>query len=191
MHTPRAVRLTAAFCTFALLLSGAAMAEDWPQFRGPTGGGVSAEKDLPLVWGGPKDENVVWTADLPGEGIASPVVWKDRLFVVTASRKEDDKKADRKEPEQYVACYDTATGKLRWNAVVPHGPWKRSHTGRPGGGWASCTPAVDGERVYALFGSSVLVALDHDGKTAWRAELTPHDYDVEMATSPVLFEKFV
>ncbi|MCE9568007.1 MAG: PQQ-like beta-propeller repeat protein [Planctomycetes bacterium] len=191
MHTPRAVRLTAAVCTFALLLTGRAMAEDWPQFRGPAGGGVSTEKDLPLTWGGPKNENVVWTADLLGEGSASPVVWKDRLFVVNASRKEDDKKADRKQPEQYVACYDTATGKLLWNAVVPHGPWKRSHTGRSGGGWASCTPAADGERVYALFGSSVLVALDHDGKTVWHAELTPHDYDVEMATSPVLFEKFV
>ena len=174
MHTPRAARLTAAVCTFALLLSGPATAEDWPQFRGPTGGGVSSDKDLPLTWGGPKNENVVWTAELIGEGIASPVVWKDRLFVVNASRREDDKKADRKQPEQYVACYDTANGKLLWNAVVPHGPWKRSHSGRPGGGWASCTPAVDGERVYSLFGSSVLVALDLDGKTVWRAELTPH-----------------
>ena len=54
MHTPRAVRLTAVFCTLALLLTGRGTAEDWSQFRGPTGGGVSVEKELPLTWGGTK-----------------------------------------------------------------------------------------------------------------------------------------
>jgi outer membrane protein assembly factor BamB len=176
------------FVSLLLAYASNAHAEDWPQFRGPTSGGLSSEKNLPLTWGGPKQENVLWSVDLLGEGISSPIVWKDRLFVLNASRKADDTKAGRKFPEQYLACYDVRKGELLWNTVVARGPWKRSHTGRPGGGFASCTPTTDGERVYALFGTSVLVALDFAGKEVWRQELKPHNYDVEMATSPVLFE---
>jgi len=183
-------RLTA-LCALILLTPGFVRAQQWPQFRGPTGSGLASEKDLPITWGGPKNENVLWSADLLGDGVASPIVWKDRIFVVNASRKADDKKAGRDTTEQYVACYDTEHGKLRWNTIVPPGPWKRGHTGRQGGGFASCTPATDGDRVYALLGTSVLVALDFDGKIVWRQELVPHRYDVEMATSPIVFESTV
>jgi outer membrane protein assembly factor BamB len=175
----------------ALALVPPAAAQDWPQFRGPTGEGLSSETALPLTWGGKKNENVVWTANLLGDGIASPIVWKERLFIVNASRKADDKKIGREYPEQYVACYETKQGNLLWNTVVPPGPWKRTHNNRAGGGFANCTPATDGERVYALFGTSVLVALDYTGKLVWRHELVPHRYDMEMATSPIVFEKFV
>ena len=166
-------------------------AQNWPQFRGPTGGGLTSQTDLPLTWGGKENENVLWTADLLGDGIASPIVWKGRLFVVNCSRKAEDKKIGREYPEQYVACYETAQGKLLWNTLVAPGPWMRPHNNRAGGGLANCTPATDGERVYALFGTSVLVALDFSGKLVWRQELVPHRYDMEMATSPIVFENFV
>ncbi len=57
--------------------------ENWPQFRGPTGLGFSDEKNLPLHWGGPKHENVLWTSPLHGAGHASPIVWGDKVFVCT------------------------------------------------------------------------------------------------------------
>src|SRR4051794_31826825 len=47
--------------------------DDWPQFRGPTGLGYTAERDLPLKWDGKTGENILWKADLPGEGHASPI----------------------------------------------------------------------------------------------------------------------
>lgn len=104
---PRLFWLTlAASCSLALILHSLAWAENWPQFRGPTGGGLSTETDLPLTWGGPKNENVLWTAELLGEGISSPIAWKERLFVLNCSRKADDLKAGRKDPEQYLACWD-------------------------------------------------------------------------------------
>jgi outer membrane protein assembly factor BamB len=182
---PRSL-LTAIF--FVLAASHRVTAEDWPQFRGPTGCGLSRDAELPLTWGGPKNENVLWTADLLGNGVSSPIVWKDRVFVMNASRKADDAKAGRKETEQYLACYDARNGERLWNTTVPLGPWKRDHTGRQGGGYASATPATDGRHVYALYGSSVLVAVNFQGDIVWRQELVPFDYDVEMATSPVLFE---
>jgi outer membrane protein assembly factor BamB len=176
---------------FILLSASVASAQHWGQFRGPTGDGRAMEKDLPLTWGGPKNENILWSADLLGDGIASPIVWKNRLFMVNVSRKDDDKKVGRAYPEQYLACYDTQQGMLLWNTVIAPGPWKRNHNNRPGGGLANCTPATDGERVYALYGTSVLVALDYAGKLLWRQELVPHRYDMEMATSPIVFENSV
>lgn len=189
VHRPLFSKVLAAI-GLALLVTRAP-AEDWPQFRGPAGSGLSRETGLPLTWGGPARENVLWSADLLGDGIASPIVWKDRVFVVNASRKAEDKKLGRAYPEQYVACYETKEGKLLWNTTVAPGPWKRSHNNRAGGGFANCTPATDGERVYALFGTSVLVALDYAGKIVWRQELVPHRYDMEMATSPIVFENSV
>lgn len=180
-------RISFIVITMLLSLPISIRADDWPQFRGPTSGGLSSAKNYPLTWGGPKNENVLWSSDLLGHGVASPIVWQDRIFVVNASRKADDAKAGRKQPEQYLACYDAKKGELLWNTIVPPGPWKLNHTGRQGGGYASCTPATDGDRVYALYGSSVLVAVDFAGKILWRQELIPHRYDVEMATSPVLF----
>ncbi|MCE9532366.1 MAG: PQQ-like beta-propeller repeat protein, partial [Planctomycetes bacterium] len=180
-----------AVIALAVTTSNLTAEENWAQFRGPTGGGISTEKDLPLTWGGPKNENVIWSVDLLGDGISSPIVWKDRLFLLNVSRKADDKKIGRDLPEQYMACYDTKEGKLLWNTVVPTGPWKRGHNNRAGGGFANCTPVTDGERVYGLYGTSVLVALDFDGKLVWRQELVPHRYDMEMATSPIIFKNSV
>ena len=34
----------------ALTLIGPLLAEDWPQFRGPTGQGISTETGLPTEW---------------------------------------------------------------------------------------------------------------------------------------------
>lgn len=172
-----------------LVLNLPLQADHWPQFRGPHGSGVAPDVDLPLTWNGKTGENVLWSAELLGDGIASPIVWKNRVFVANATRR--DPKTPPKKHEQFLAAYEATSGKLLWNTPIDPGPWKRGHTGRPGGGYASCTPATDGERVYVLFGTSVLAAIDWEGKLAWRQELKPHNYDVEMATSPILFEKTV
>jgi outer membrane protein assembly factor BamB len=67
--------------------------------------------------------------------------------------------------------------------AVPPGPWRLSDLR---GGYAAPTPCTDGARVYALFGSSVLVALDFDGRPLWRKEIAPYAWDVAIGTSPVL-----
>lgn len=168
--------------------------DTWPSWRGPTGLGLTDDTDLPLTWGGPTNENVVWKSPLPGTAAeakgdhnqSSPIVWKDRVFVVAAFWPEG---VEQKEfPEHHVACYSAADGKPLWDTVVPPGPWLLTDLR---GGYAAPTPCTDGERVYVLFGSSELAALDFDGRLLWRKEIAPYAWDVAIGTSPILVDDLI
>lgn len=162
--------------------------ENWPQFRGPTGLGYSSEKSLPLEWGGKDNKNLLWSAPLVGEGHASPIVWKNQVVVCTAQWPADVVDKSKTIPEHHVVSYSTETGEKTWDTVIPHGPWLRSDfRSGAGGGYAAPTPATDGRRVFVLFGSSVLAALDLQGTILWRKEIVPHTFDVTVGSSPVLF----
>jgi outer membrane protein assembly factor BamB len=90
-------------------------------------------------------------------------------------------------PEHHVLCYAAGDGKLLWDTRVPPGPWLRTDfRSGPGGGYACPTPTTDGRLVYCAFGSSVLAALDFQGKIAWRVEIVPYTFDVTLGSSPVL-----
>ncbi len=174
----------------AALMVDSTRAENWPGFRGPTGMGHTTERGLPLTWGGPENENVLWKAPLPGQekeaqfdhNQSSPIVWEDRVFVTTASW---PKGTDRGEfPEQHVTCYRLSNGEQLWDARVPPGPWKLSDLR---GGYGAPTPCTDGSRVYVLFGTSVLAALDFEGGLVWSREVPEwKNFDVAIASSPVL-----
>ena len=112
----------------ALGLSTTAIAEDWPQFRGPNGSGVSKSTiGLPVDFG--PEKNVVWKTALP-PGHSSPVLTRDRIFV-TAHTKGKDGVKDKAEGAKtdyklLVICLDRETGKLLWQREVP-----RTHAGPP------------------------------------------------------------
>lgn len=149
--------------------------ENWPQFRGPTGLGYSEEKDLPLRWGGPAHENVLWKSPLNGSGHASPIVWGDAVFVCTVKWPGNGDPQESLIPDHHVARYRVADGKLLWDTVVPPGPWLRNDfRSGAGGGYAGPTPVTDGRLVYCVFGSAVIAALDFQGKIAWRKKLAAH-----------------
>jgi outer membrane protein assembly factor BamB len=187
---PRSV--LAILAVFAL--AAASPAADWPGWRGPTGQGISDEKDLPLRWGGPGDENVLWKKPLPGQAAgnqqdqnqSSPIVCGPRVFVTASFWLAGIARKDF--PEHHVACYQADDGKLLWDTRVPPGPWKLSDLR---GGYTAPTPACDGQHVFVLFGSAVLAALDLEGKIVWRKEIVPHDFDVAIGTSPVLYRDTV
>jgi outer membrane protein assembly factor BamB len=185
----------------ALLIAGLlapaplVLAGDWPCWRGPTGMGQVEDKNPPLTWGGKDNANLLWKVPLPGQeekgaqdqNQSSPIVTRDRVIVTTSYWTSG--KADPKQfPEHHVACYQAADGKRLWNIVVPPGPWLFQDLR---GGYTASTPAADGERIYVVFGSSVMVALNYDGKTLWRKEITPYKFDVAYAASPVLFEETI
>jgi outer membrane protein assembly factor BamB len=178
----------------AILTGMTARADDWPSWRGPTGMGITPDRDLPLRWGGPDQTNVLWHTPLPGaDGKArldhnqsSPIVWRDRVFVIMVYWPPGREPSEF--PEHHVACYRARDGKLLWDTQVPPGPWLLKDLR---GGYSAPTPCTDGERVYALFGSSVLTALSMEGQLLWRQEITPHAWDVAIGTSPVLYKDTV
>lgn len=176
---------------FFVIGSHSALGDSWPQFRGPTGQGQSLAENLPVTWGGPAADNVLWKSPLKGDGHASPIVWEDRVFVCTAYWPEDAKtEAQRKAviPEQHVMCFRLSDGQQLWDTQIPPGPWKREDfRSGSGGGYAAPTPATDGKHLYVVFGSSVIAAVDFEGQIVWRKEITPHTFDVTIGSSPVLF----
>jgi outer membrane protein assembly factor BamB len=175
-----------------LLAPTPARGENWPQFRGPTGLGYTTEEGLPAEWGGKDQKNVVWKAPLVGQGHASPTVWNDRIFVTTAHWPDSVPNREKVIPEHHVICYSTADGGQIWDVTVPPGQWLRSDfRSGPGGGYAAPTPATDGKQIFVVFGSSVMAALDFEGKILWRKELEPHTYDVTIGSSPVIFGDIV
>ena len=92
-----------------------ASADDWPEFRGPTGQGHAAAKDLPVEWG--KDKNVAWTTPIPGLGWSSPVVVGGRVYLSTAVSVKGSSKGDQ---SLRATCLDAGSGKILWDKEVFH-----------------------------------------------------------------------
>ena len=82
------VRKAAVFPLLLMLTGAAAQAQDWPQFRGPTGQGHSTERGVPLEWS--ESRNVVWKTPVPGRGWSSPVVSGGRVWLTTAVEADGD-----------------------------------------------------------------------------------------------------
>lgn len=165
-----------------VLLAGlsAARAENWPGFRGPRGDGTSLEKGLPLHWSA--TENVAWKVPVPGRGHASPVVWGDRIFLVSALEERE---------ERILLCLDRRTGKTLWQRTVLKAPLEHIHTLNS---YASSTPLADGERVYVSFldGERMFVAAyDFAGKEVWAVRPGPFASKHGYCSSPILYKETV
>ncbi len=155
-------------------------AQNWPNWRGPNGDGTSVETNLPTKWD--STTNVLWKSSVPGVGHASPIIWEDRLFTVTARPETQEK---------LLLCYDTKNGELLWQATVIKTPLENKHNDNS---YASGTPATDGKLIYVSFldGESVIVAAyDFTGKQVWLQRpgtfSSPHGY----SCSPVLYKDMV
>jgi outer membrane protein assembly factor BamB len=192
----------------ALAASEPRVTAQWPQFRGPFGQGVSAEKGLPDDWS--PSRNVLWKTAIPGRGHSSPVVWGDRLFLTTAIEGDvvpgakgavhmieghpyvhpqgvgDDHRQTFK-----VLAIDTRDGKIAWERTAYEGlPYDTRHKK---GSFASQTPITDGKLVWTYFGSEgLLFTYDVDGNLKWKASLGGiKTVGVGVGTSPVLYKDLI
>lgn len=127
-------------------------ADNWPQWRGPTGAGASAEKDVPTTWAA--DKNVAWKLPLPGMGGSTPIVWADRIFLTS------EEKADL-----VLLCISTA-GKELWKRKIGTGTGRKVREDEGNG--ASATPSTDGQHVWAMVGTGELACFDFDGNEVWK-----------------------
>jgi outer membrane protein assembly factor BamB len=142
-----------------LFASTGARAQEWPQFRGPTGQGHSDERGLPLNWS--EGNNVAWKVPVPGSGWSSPVVAGGRVWMTTAVTEARGAVSLR------ALAFDADTGREVVNTEV-------ARVDRPGdahfkNGRASPTPVVSGDRVYVHFGADGTAALTMSGEIVWRA----------------------
>lgn len=166
-------------------VAGFARAENWPQWRGPNGDGVSLETGLPVTWS--ETEHVVWKSDLPAWGNSTPAVWGDALFLTV---EHDDGKLQ-------VLRINAADGKIVWTRDVGAAQtvreaekrsvqkFHRLHNG------ASPSPVTDGETVFIHFGNGDLAAFDFAGKQLWKRNLQddygPYSIWWGHANSPVVY----
>jgi outer membrane protein assembly factor BamB len=154
----------------------AAIAGDWPAWRGPQGDGISPETTAPLQWS--PEAGLVWKIALPGIGRSSPIIFGNRVFVTTGTA--DD--AARR-----VLCIERNTGKTLWNTIVHQGPGGKMHQDNT---TASSTPATDGRHVYAVFVDDVgmtAAALDFNGHIVWKSSPGSFYSNHGFAASPVLY----
>lgn len=191
----RVDRRTFAVLLAAIVTAGAARAENWPAWRGPTGLGTSTETGLPVTWG--PEENVRWKVALPGPGNSTPIVWGDRVFVTQA---RDTVKWPPKVPEYFaggssagghaisekrsVLCFRRTDGELLWDADVV---WKEPEITHPTNPFCSASPVTDGERVVASHGAAGLVCYDMEGKEQWRYDVGKIEHLWGTASSPILW----
>ena len=145
--------------------------ENWPAWRGPFAHGSSADGSYPAKWG--ETENVVWKAVLPGKGCSTPITWDKRIYLTCAAEGQD------------AVLGFGWNGEPLWQAKL--GP-ERKGKHRNGSG-SNPSLVTDGERLYALFKSGRLAALNLAGKTLWEVDLKPYGRDNlywDFGTSPVL-----
>ncbi len=140
----------------------AEMKANFPSFRGPGGNGIAYHKNIPVSWDGTTDENILWKTALPLPGYNSPVIWGNKLFLsgATAAKKE-------------VYCFDRNTGNLIWTAVVDNIPGSPATAPAVTNDTGHSAPTVttDGKRVFAIFSTGDIIALDMNGKKVWAKNL--------------------
>jgi outer membrane protein assembly factor BamB len=166
----------------AVLWAGCAAAADWPQFRGPDAGGVDGSAPAPIHWNIEKNENVRWHTPIPGLAHSSPIIWGNVIYITTAvgPGNQDVKvglygdiaPADDQESHQWrLLAVEKDTGKILWDKLGYEGiPRGKRH---PKSTHCNSTPATDGQRIAAIFGSEGLFCFDREGKLIWKKDLGP------------------
>lgn len=204
------MRILATALLISIGLPAAAYSDNWPQWRGASGNGISDESGLPTRW---SKDDVAWKSPLKGLGVSSPIVWGDRVFVTSqagqgelrpgshptlargpeaASEKplaSDGSAATQKEVVFVVEAFRRTDGRPLWEyrlrAEGKLSPVHQKHN------LASPSPVTDGEMVYAWFGNGQLVALSMEGKLIWQrhlgTEISPFEIEWGHGSSPALY----
>ena len=186
-----------------LALAAFAADPNWPQFRGPSAGGVGTGSP-PLEWNGESGKNILWKAAIPGLGHSSPVIWGDRIFLTSAVPASGDASLKvglygdiepvKGEPAQSfnVYCLDRKSGRILWSQTAASGQPKIMR--HPKSTHANPTPATDGKHLVVFFGSEGLFTYNLDGKLLWKNDFGTLDSGFYMvpaaqwgfASSPVI-----
>ncbi|MHB0960231.1 MAG: outer membrane protein assembly factor BamB family protein [Pirellulaceae bacterium] len=187
------------------LATGLRADDNWPQFRGRNGAGIGAGVP-PVRWNIETGENIQWKTDVEGLSHSSPIIWGDRIYLVTAVNAATnapflgtgwlggtgESAEDSGQWSWQVHAYDLGNGQLVWKREATNGqPLVKRHLKAT---HANCTPATDGQHVVAFFGSEGLYCYDLEGHLLWKTgfgRLHAGPYNAEelewgFASSPVI-----
>ncbi len=171
------------------LLAGALWADDssgWAQWRGPLGTGASPDADPPIHWS--ETENVRFKVEVPGNSLSSPVIWGDRIYLLSAVSLDEQAFEQAREQAQetrdagewppdvapvkqrfLVQARSRQDGSLIWERIARESVPHESHY--LDSSWSAASPIVDGERLYVHFGSNGTYAYDLEGNLLWEVDL--------------------
>ncbi len=199
------MKLLITFCTIAFVmahLQPCCADDNWAQWRGPLNSGVSESAQPPLTWS--ETENIKWKVAIDGNGTSTPIIWDEKVFVLTAIKTQEKDTSipdpkdqpktnffDIKRPNavhQFVViCLDRNTGKELWRDIatkkIPH---EGAHNDND---FASASPTTDGKRLFCWFGSAGLFCYDLSGKKLWQRDLGEATVGSSLGegSSPVLY----
>lgn len=165
-----------AFLIFVLAGFCAAQAGDWPNWRGPYFNGSTDERNLPSDWS--RTENIAWSAELPGCSAATPIVWKDKVFLSGVDSAKD---------MLLAMCFDRSDGRLVWRQEIGKGTYRDRRSN-----FASASAVTDGKSVVFFYASGELACFDLDGNRKWARNIQndygPFAFLWTFASSPLLFD---
>lgn len=172
-----------------LVLPCVLLAQDWPQFRGPNGGGVAAGPATPSEVG--PGQNMLWRTALP-PGHSSPIVLGDRIFVTAAEggTRHDLAPGRMTDPggKLLTICLNRKSGQVLWSREAPR---PRLEKYQPANTPASATPTSDGRNLWVFFGDFGLISYNLEGTERWRLPLGPFNNPNGHGSSPVVFGDLV
>ena len=163
---------------YAILLASVAQGQEWTRFRGPNGQGISHAETIPIEW---TERDYNWKVKLPGGGHSSPVIWGDKVFVTIG-----DQKAGR----GILLALRVSDGRALWQKEYALTSYRMNRSNS----YATATPVVDGDHVYALWATAnetILVALDHDGGEIWERTLAGVHCQHGPGSSPIVVNDIV
>jgi outer membrane protein assembly factor BamB len=147
----------------------------WPQWRGPSSNGSSpSAHDLPVSWS--PSQNVLWRTKLPSWSAATPVVWRDTVFVTSAEegfsplgRGARWGAASQNEgvPDKiFLIALSRKDGSIRWRQVVDSGNrlFRKQNSASP-------SPITDGKNVWIMTGNGKLSCWTMSGKEVWKRDI--------------------
>ena len=199
---------TVLFLSVLALSSITIHAQNWPSFRGPNASGVAEGTNPPTSWDIAKSQNVLWKTSIPGLSHASPIIWGNQIFVITAVSsdanagfKAKDRGIDLANDDAkhtwMIFALDKRNGRVLWTDKPYEGvPRAKRHVKAT---QANSTPVTDGRYVVALFGSEGLACYDTNGKLLWKQDLgvlNPGLWDDKEsswghASSPIIYRDLV
>ena len=152
----------------------AVAATPWPEFRGGTGDGVSQEHNLPVEWS--EARGVAWKTAIPGKAWSSPVIWDDLVWFSNAT--EDGTRLS-------AVAVARDNGRIVHNITVFE--IAAPQFCHPFNSYASCTPAIERDRLYLHYGSAGTACLDTEsGEILWTRQDLPCDHFRGPGSSPII-----